>query len=443
MRLPHIQVPPPEPDESLHSLLIAAFRFSGHANFRDFTELIFRKPSDGRGWSWRYKSICGYLDPCKKTGQALLQGTLQLPYLIPFMDPEVASHGANRLDGDSRTDPDALRLAWGINNKRPLNYCPICVLLNIRRLGRSLWLRSHQLPGVNVCWRHAVHLIKVQQQFGSPLLPHEFDNQKVEYCFSKSDIWLARQARELLLACHQPSLPEHRREVYRARALRLGYVVSGRIDSMALASHLVRRFNRTFFDRVYGGTKREWLAGIVHRIVSGQESGVQPNHHLLCIDALFGEQRLFFDQLRLIQTGQAPGDQSSGDVGRNKDGSALVHKEIFLRELQTSGRDVMLHLNDRFPLTHEWILKNALAWSRYKIAKLVPKSPERESTLRAAARERRSEEVAVRDRQRRALSAIGGEPTQVIAPSNNGEAPEHAFHELADRLSTFRDFRNS
>jgi hypothetical protein len=162
----------------------------------------------------------------------------------------------------------------------------------------------------------------------------------------------------------------------------------------------------------------------------------------LCIDALFGEQRLFFNQLRLVQAGLTPGDPSSSDVGRNKDGNALVHKEIFLRELQTSGRDVMLHLNDRFPLTHEWILKNALAWSRYKIAKLVPKSPERESTLRAAARERRSEEVAVRDRQRRALSAIGGEPTQVIAPSNNGEAPEHAFHELADRLSTLRDSRN-
>ena len=167
------------------------------------------------------------------------------------------------------------------------------------------------------------------------------------------------------------------------------------------------------------------------------------HHHLLCIDALFGEQRLFFDQLRLVQTGQTTFGQSSSDVGRDKGGSALVHKEIFLLELQRSGRDVMLHLNDRFPLTHEWILKNALAWSRQKIAKLVPQGPERESTLRAAARERQSEEAAVRDRRRRAMSAIGGVPTQAIAPSNDREASEHAFHELADKLSTFRNSHSS
>lgn len=436
MRLPHIHIPPPEPDETLHSLLIAAFRLSGHANFLDFTKLIFRMPSDGRGWSWRYKSICAYLDPCKKTSWALLQGALQLPYLTPFMTPEAANRGDNRLDGDIRIDPDALKSAWSINNKRPLNYCPVCVVSNIRQLGRSIWLRSHQLPHVNVCWRHSVRLVTVQQRFASPLLPHEFNLQKPVYCSSQPDLWLARQTRELLLAGHQPSLPEHRKEVYRTRALRLGYVNSGRIDSMAVAAHLTKRFNREFFDRVISGTKREWLAAIVHRIVSGQEPVIRPHHHLLCIDALFGEQRLFFQQLRHVQAGQ-PSDVKS--TSEDEGEGAHVHKSIFLHELQLSGRDVMLRLNVRFPLTHAWILKNALAWSRIKIAKLVPQSPDREKTLRAAARERRSEETAIRDRRRRALSAVGGETAQKGESTKGGETSGQAFPDMAGGLSTYRE----
>lgn len=436
MRLPHIYVPSPEPDETLHSLLIAAFRLSGHANFLDFTKLIFRMPSDGRGWSWRYKSICTYLDPCKKTSWALLQGTLQLPYLTPFMTPETANRGDNRLDGDVRIDSDALKSVWSIHNKRPLNYCPVCVASNIRRLGRSVWLRSHQLPHVIVCWQHAVRLIRVQQRFAYPLLPHEFNLQKVEYCFSQSDIWLAKQSRELLLAGHQPSLPEHRKEVYRNRAVRLGYVDSGRIDSMALAAHLSKHFNREFFDRVIDGTKREWLAGIVHRVVSGQEPAIRPHHHLLCIDALFGEQRLFFQQLRQVQAGQPSDAKPTSD---DEGGTAHVHKSIFLHELQVSGRDVMLRLIDRYPLTHEWILKNALVWSRRKIAKLVPHGPDRENILRVAARERLSEETEIRDRRRRALSAIGGETAQKGESTKDSETTGQAFPDIAGGLSTYRE----
>lgn len=396
MRQPHIHVPQPEQDETLHSLLIAAFRLSGHANFRDFTELIFRKPSDGRGWSWRYKSIGYYLDPCRKTGLALLQGTLQLPYLVPFTDPEVARQGENRLDGETRTDPVALRAAWKINNGRPLNYCPICVALNVRRIGRSLWLRSHQLRDVNVCWRHAVRLIKVQQRFSSPLLPHEFENQKIEYCFNKPDIWLAHQARELLLANHGPSLSEQRREVYRNRAIRLGYVKSGRIDAWAIASDLEKRFDRAFLGRVCGSFARERLAGIVHRVVSGQDSGIHPSHHILCIDTLFGEQRLFFQQLRNVQSGQTSEDQPLRNGCGNQDRSARIHREIFLRELQGKGRDVMRHLDDQFPLTHGWILKHAMAWSRRKITQSDSKGPERTSILHATAKERHLEEAADR-----------------------------------------------
>ena len=122
MKHAHIYVPPPEPDETLHSLLIASYRLSGHANFRKFTQTLFGIASDGRGWSQRFRRLGKYLDPCKKTANALLQGTVQLPYLIPFMPQEVVQ--IDRLDGRIWTEAAAYRPGWNPFHKAPLNYCP-------------------------------------------------------------------------------------------------------------------------------------------------------------------------------------------------------------------------------------------------------------------------------------------------------------------------------
>src|SRR4051812_20834554 len=98
----NIFVPEPEPEETLHGLLVTAWRLSAYQNFLNFTAAIFKHPSDGRGWSWDYKRLRSYLDPCRVTSSALLHNMLLLPYLIPFMPPEVARTAERRLDGDRR-----------------------------------------------------------------------------------------------------------------------------------------------------------------------------------------------------------------------------------------------------------------------------------------------------------------------------------------------------
>lgn len=64
----------------------------------------------------------------------------------------------------------------------------------------------------------------------------------------------------------------------------------------------------------------------------------------------------------------------------------------------------------------------------------LPPSPDRKSILRAAARDRQSEEAAVRERQRRAMSAIGGQPTQTDVPANSSKSAEHVFHGMSKLL---------
>jgi hypothetical protein len=338
-----LNFPEPEGDETLHSLLIHAFRLSGYANFRNFTEALFGRPSDGRGWCWRFEKIGKYLDSCKITGRALLQGTLLLPYLMPFMSPEAAKIGENRLDGGHRTGEPGDRPVWHINNNLPLSYCPLCARLHVRRCGRSMWLRCHQLDGVNVCWRHAVSLVQVSQARSRPLLPHEFPDQTVRYDCNGFDLWLAKQAKFLLQSSHAPTATELRKIVYRAQAARVGYGKETRIDYFHIASHLLRRF-----------------------------IGIRPTNHILCIEVLFGEQRNFFQALREHPQQDLSGSDNCAIRERDESATARLHKKIFLEELALSGRDVMIQLNRKFPLTHTWIVAHALRWSRRRLSAEFP-----------------------------------------------------------------------
>lgn len=363
-----LNFPEPEVDETLHSLLIHAFRLSGYANFRNFTEALFGRPSDGRGWSWRFEKIGKYLDSCKLTGRALLQGTLLLPYLMPFMSPEAAKIGENRLDGGHKTGDPGNRPVWHITNNRPLKYCPLCARLHLRRSGRSMWLRCHQLDGVNVCWRHAVSLVQVSQARSIPLLPHEFPDQAVQYDCNSFDLWLAKQAKFLLQSSYAPTATELRKMVYRAQAARVGYGKETRIDYFQIASHLLRRFDRKFVKRILGSSDIEYVTRIVYRTINGGDIGIRPNNHILCIEVLFGEQRNFFQSLREHTQQDLSGSDNYPIRERDDSATARLHKKIFLEELALSGRDVMIQLNRKFPLTHTWIIAHALRWSRRRLS---------------------------------------------------------------------------
>lgn len=364
--------PQPEADETLHSLLIHAYRLSGFTSFSDFTEVLFGMPSDGRGWSWRFKKLGKHLDSCKVTAWGLLQGTLLLPYLMPFMSPEAARIGQNRLDGGHRSGEHGVRPAWHINNNRPLNYCPLCVRMHMRRFRRSMWLRCHQLDGVNACWRHAVNLIGVRQNCATPQLPHEFPDQTISYNFSKSDLWLAKQSRILLQASHGPTAADIRKITYRAQAELVGYGKATRIDYFQIAVHLLRRFDRPFVQRILGSFEVDYVTGLVHSTITGGDIGIRPTNHILCIEVLFGEQLNFFQALRTQARKSFDDTPSNSSLTKNDPSTSRVHKRIFLEELALSGRDVMVALNRKFPLTHTWIVTNALHWSRRRLTAAFP-----------------------------------------------------------------------
>ena len=429
-------MPPPEEDETLHSLLIVAFRLSGHMCFRSFTKLIFGMPSDGRGACWRFKSIGVYLDPCRATASAVLNSTLLSSFITPFRSPEDAKRFENRLDGDYSKECGGRKPNWEIRNRRPLRYCPICVRNGLKTTGRSAWLRSHQLAGVEVCWKHGAFLISVLQTPRFPKLPHEFDDQHAVYCFNKAKVWWARQTRELLWANHAPSLSVHRREVYRTQAALLGYGSHKRIDSNLIASHILQKFGNAFLNQIIGGYDRKRLTQLVYSAISGCETSLHPTIHILCIDALFGEQRTFFQKLRAQKSNSASSILVDQDLKEERH-EVNVHRRVFLSELKIHGRDVMLYLDRHFPLTHSWILANDLMWSRRRIAQLVPDGPDRLATLRTEARLQQLMGNSIRDERRRVIARGGHDFESMRVDPLSERAAAYAFVRMAAQLRAF------
>lgn len=366
---PNIVLLEPEPEETLHSVLITGWRLSAYYTFPFFTKSIFNQVTDGRGWSWNYKRICPYFDPCRATASALLSRTLQLPYVVPFLSPATANAGFRRLDGDRRLPKSDTDAAWRPFLNHPLKYCPKCVQVQISRLHRSFWLRPHQLDSVEVCWRHGIRLVGATPFHGRSLFPHEYSDQTMIPCRNFADLWLARQSYELLRGNHAASEPWVRQAVYRKQATRIGYCSRKRIDFHTMATHLLETFGKDFFHKVMRTTEAKHIASRLRNTVLGEDTCVRPIYHLLCIQVLFGDQHLFFQRVR-NEAGH------SREVSLHKRNptcghQSTIHRRIFLSQLMSDGPDVMNALAKRSPLSHSWILQHALTWSRRRISEVL------------------------------------------------------------------------
>lgn len=412
----------------LHSLVITGYRLSGYSNFKEFKQQIYKCHSDGRNWHPGYPYIIKHLDSCRFTGKAMLYNMLQLPYHIPFMTP--VSLAMNNLGG-SRAESPANALARPMQRMGPrLNYCPKCLQRQLGIYGRSLWERSHQLKFVSVCWRHGTKLISVEQRVQHPLLPADFEMPKIEYVFDSREIWLANQSRALLVGNHGPSNLAAMAGLYRARAISLGYTKGRKIDYGSIVEHLKMRFKEDFLLRTMQCADLDGVRVAIYGAMNSFRTAAYPIHHLFCIEVLFGDQRLFFSQLKAISRSEETAERAAV---LNSEETGPVHKQIFMVELRRSGQEVMVALHKNFPFTHSWILRNALVWSRRKIAELTVQGPKRPSQLRLAAKHRKFRSALEEQMSRRAIHANAA--ANVLASGSAvGAHSAQAFHRMSSEL---------
>ena len=197
----HVTLPTPRSDESLHSVLIRAFRGSGYPSFPDFTRLLIGRPSDGRGWPWSYMGVKPYLSDRELTATAMLDRMLTLAYYVPFMPAE-----ALRLCQDHQHEGEVpgLAISFRLGSHalrkvhKPLRFCPACVMSDVRHDGEAHWRRAHQLDHVSACWEHRLRLSEWDQSENTPRLPHELEVPRSTGSIGDDEAWFSLVSKQLL-----------------------------------------------------------------------------------------------------------------------------------------------------------------------------------------------------------------------------------------------------
>lgn len=149
----------PIPDETFFGLLVATGILAGYETYSQAYTGILGKwktcPASllPRGLLQLSEFLPNYY---KENLDTICDEHTALPYFKPFARPEVISKVKNAmLHGLDLHIHNTIGLTnTSIPESPRLKYCSACAEEQFSQYNRCTWLRSHQLPGVNVCYRH-------------------------------------------------------------------------------------------------------------------------------------------------------------------------------------------------------------------------------------------------------------------------------------------------
>ncbi len=227
------------------------------------------------------------------------------PYFSAFASAHSRSKAITAMLGDERLGARSiLGLApTAFSDNRFMKHCPLCASEQWENHGRSTWIRSHQLPGVDVCYRHGVDLIessiptaKHGLHTSTISLPVAANSQVIASVWEAGNSWnsqspehlVAQLSHEMLFADWAVFADQAHSNRYRDATTKLG-VQDGRrgLDWKALRGRLVDRYG-DLLSRKFGITfavdkPPDWI----RRILKDSRSARHPMSHLIIMGGLF------------------------------------------------------------------------------------------------------------------------------------------------------------
>lgn len=158
------------PDETLSGYSVRLALQNGLPNVRSVYTRFFGLTLNSPGLTTPQKIFLAIIlsDWHEVNFATLLRNHTSLPFWEPFLIH--SGNGAIR--------QVILRKLSRIKGHRDQQFCPDCAIHDIREHGHTYWHRSHQLPGVAVCYRHGKRLIsqnspniRLGRTFGPDLSP--------------------------------------------------------------------------------------------------------------------------------------------------------------------------------------------------------------------------------------------------------------------------------
>ena len=271
--------------------------------------------------------------------------------------------------------------------------CTECLADDAEMYGTPFIHRTHQTPSVTSCWHHRIQLIDrcpncrcpIEPPKGLILVPWQGchcgqDFLKIpglsQPISTEAEVSLARFAKALLNYSQDLDRPHNLAEIYRARALELGFRRGKKIDRVGLFSALEEHFGKNLLakiDRAYRqGQTESWLYTLNRS--SFAESPI--TRHLILSNYLFREPEAFISKLSAISASPTPVARRARngkhkDVDADCDSGASIKNQFdeTLDRLVGKGRQRRLSVDELWKA--EYATMKRLVKSRSDAALLV------------------------------------------------------------------------
>lgn len=302
------------PNELFYS---ACARYKDRAHFRnkcDVSELLF-----GRRHLTAWIHLPQYLDlfvaslhpRARYTSDYIIYNHTTLPYLIPFVSPErIQQAWADMKGGGGKVVLNNLGVHAGrILLPDRLRFCPQCAENDRSTLGERYWHRLHQLPGVEVCPKHAVFLEDSDVRTRYRVTSNEYvsaERAAVTALTRPVDLYDPIQQSLMRIAHDTKWLLDQQSLLLGGQSLVAGYLKvltanglatrSGFVRQEKLSNFLAERCPPKLWSKFRGmnGRPNNWEIKILSRIKKGRT--VHPLLHLLLIHALGHTAEEFFGE---------------------------------------------------------------------------------------------------------------------------------------------------
>ncbi len=332
-----------------------------------------------------------------------------LPYFQHFVNPANLLNAKNSM---MTVGGDRIQNFIGLTGKstpvnRYLKYCRACANEQWKLYDRSTWLTSHQLPGVDVCYKHGLSLInseittsRLEAHFKPIKLPHYSDNLQAEKrMWSKGESWDKTAPNRLIAQISHELLtwqPIHgsKGRVYKSAYINAGFG-HGEYGNWELVGSLLRTQYGDLIPRKLGvdftcDSYDHWI----HQITITKNCVSRPILHILIIGAMFDslvvlENSLIEDAKKYpprssaIQQVAGHQEKISGTEcellertnSSNIDKQQLeLKRQTIINELVANPLSTRTKLKRKFMRCYAWLLQNDNEWMQFILPPKIPKN---------------------------------------------------------------------
>lgn len=382
----------PIPDETIFGLVIQVGVLRGAITYAECRRLVFGNKM--KGWldpndasPERLGELLQYVDVANT--ELLLLDHSPWPYWTAFQNTSMSD--VLMLAGEEGNPLGALGLAGtqAIKETTVARYCKACATEQLQKYSRTTWLRSHQLPGVTVCFKHGLSLAESNLWFDirnnndhEINFPQAVDDISGASCKNDlfeawrvdqpSHMW-AQMSRDCLISSGRFSNKQSVLALYNVRLHSQGLLSSGGYDWGGIESLFRQRYGDLFSLKVgvdfSASQSRHW----VRKLISGMEYFRQPARHLFLIGVLFDslpsalEVDCAKDSINPLPLRQ---DQVHCVPVKLRERDRMEMREKVIKALAENSSLTRSGLREKLGRWgYQWLLKNDGAWLDTKIDK--------------------------------------------------------------------------